>query len=783
MAERREVDKMAEHTWRFFRAGGSEQVSLDTAEDIRALGELDQKLWVALACPVNGLSIDAATLSLIDADKDGRLRASEIIAAIKWSDKVFKDLGGLTKRSDTLPLSAIHDQTEEGKAVLATARRLLSEMGKPDAGAISVADTADATKLLDNMRFNGDGVVPAASAESDNARALIEDILSTVGGELDRSGEQGVSKGKLDAFFEALDAYLGWWDRAQSDAEHTIPLGDKTAAAVEAFAAVRPKIDDFFTRCDLAAFDPRATAHLIRSADDWAPVASRTISRADEDIASFPLAQIAPGAALPLKEGINPAWAARMAAFVELVVTPLLGADVTELGAAQWRELGQRFAAYEAWLGSKAGDVVEKLGLERLRVIQESGLRLKIEALIAEDESRRPEADARESVDRAVRYYRDLHQLLDNFVAFRDFYTRRDKAIFQAGTLFLDGRSCELCVRVEDAGKHAALATSSFVYLAYCDCVRKATGEKMTVAVAFTNGDSDFLVVGRNGVFYDRQGKDWDATITKIVEQPLSIRQAFWAPYKRLGKFISSQFEKYASDRDKAAEADMTSSATSAGAKVETAAKTPPPAKPAAGAAAPAKPAAPAAAPAAAAPAAEAPASPSAFDIGKFAGIFAAIGLAAGVIIAAITSLVAGFLALRVWQMPLAIGGILLLISAPSMLLAALKLRQRNLAPVLDASGWAINARARINIPFGASLTKVSKLPKNARVDVTDPYQDGRSPMGFYLFLVFIICGAAILWDMGLLKQWLNLDSLTPPPAVEAPATPPEAPVAPPAAP
>ena len=57
----------------------------------------------------------------------------------------------------------------------------------------------------------------------------------------------------------------------------------------------------------------------------------------------------------------------------------------------------------------------------------------------------------------------------------------------------------------------------------------------MTIAAAFTAGDSDNLMVGRNGVFYDRKGRDWDATIVKIVEHPISIRQAFWLPYKQFG--------------------------------------------------------------------------------------------------------------------------------------------------------------------------------------------------------------------------------------------------------
>jgi hypothetical protein len=135
-------------------------------------------------------------------------------------------------------------------------------------------------------------------------------------------------------------------------------------------------------------------------------------------------------------------------------------------------------------------------------------------------QARRPaaEAEAVRDLERLARYVRDLLPLANNFVAFRDFYTRQGKATFQIGTLYLDGRSAELCISVSDAGKHAALASLSRMCLVYCDCVRG--GERLSIAAAFTAGDSDQLMALRNGVFYDRQGRDWDATITKDRRPP-----------------------------------------------------------------------------------------------------------------------------------------------------------------------------------------------------------------------------------------------------------------------
>ena len=104
------------HTWNFFRTGGLDQVALTTAEDLLALGQLDQKLWVALSCPVKGLELDEKTLALIDTDGDGRIRVPELLAAVKWAASRLRDPAALLRGDDALPLAAIADATPAGNS-------------------------------------------------------------------------------------------------------------------------------------------------------------------------------------------------------------------------------------------------------------------------------------------------------------------------------------------------------------------------------------------------------------------------------------------------------------------------------------------------------------------------------------------------------------------------------------------------------------------------------------------------------------------------------------------
>jgi hypothetical protein len=349
--------------------------------------------------------------------------------------------------------------------------------------------------------------------------------------------------------------------------------------------------------------------------------------------------------------------------------------------------------------------------------------------LIAKDESFETAFGVMCELEKTLRLRAGFFTLLNNFVVFRDFYARNTKAIFQAGTLFIDGRSCELCVKVSDISQHASLASLSKTYLLYLSCVRG--NQKINIAAAVTNGDSDNLMVGRNGVFYDRDSNDWDASVVRIVEFPISVRQAFWHPYKKVARLVHDQMEKFSKAREAAANARLASGADSGikrviDPKVEVKKDAPH------------------------TPIAQPPATPT--DMGKFAGIFAALGLAVGAIGTAVASVFSGFLALKWWQMPLVVIGIMLAISLPSMVLAWLKLSGRNLGPLLDASGWAINTRAKINVPFGATLTQLAELPKGSSMALNDPYEDKNDGKNIWLLVSAVVICAVALASLFMLK-------------------------------
>jgi hypothetical protein len=544
------------------------------------------------------------------------------------------------------------------------------------------------------------------SADTAEEKQAIADIIAALGSEPDRSGAPGISQTKIDQFFTETSAYESWASMGSiAGGDHGLEV---TANAYEAIQTVRAKVEDYFTRCRLAAFDPRAVEALNHPPAEYLPLVSKDLKITASELAGLPLSRIEPHRALPLSEGVNPAWADAMATLRHTAVALVFDENKSSLTADEWAALTGKLAAYEVWFSSKAGVPVEKLGLDRIKALNTSGVKAALSALVAKDVALEKQAASIHAVERLVRYYRDLRTLLHNFVNFADFYDKSKKSTFQAGTLFLDSRSCELCIRVDDPSAHSILASLSNTYIAYCE-LKRPGAITMKIAACFTQGDSDYLMPGRNGIFYDRKGQDWDATITKIIDNPISIHQAFWSPYKKFLRMIQDQIAKRAA----AADADATSKLTLAATTAANIDKTKPP-------------------------------EPKKVDVGTVAALGVAVG-AIGTFLATIAGYATGIINGGPLMVIGALVGIIAIISGPSMIIAWLKLRQRTIGPILDANGWAVNGRVKVNIPLGTSLTGHATLPPGSSHLLTDPFEDKAAVRRKRLIITLVLL-ALVVW-------------------------------------
>ena len=701
------------YPWKYCSLGGVVRVNITSGEDIAHLGELDQKLWTVLSCPTKDLELDARTLQLIDTDGDGRVRVQEVVAAAQWLTSVVKDKDAILKGEGVLKLDGINTDCEAGQKLFASAKHILSNLGL-DKDEISVDEATDSVAIFKDTKFNGDGIITPASADDEALKALIATVAEKVGSATDRSGEAGVTAEQIEAFYAALADYAAWQEAAEAGKAAIFPYGDNTAAALDACNAIKDKVADYFMRCKLIRFDDAVAGAVDVSADRVGAISDKNLATQAEEIAACPLARPVKEAVLPL-DAINPAWEGAFAA-VKTLVLDVDFPKAESITEAQWQGVLDKFAPYCAWLADKKGEAVEALGLDEVKAQLKAGRKAALLELVASDKALEEESNEIDEVGRLMLYYRDFAKLLRNYVIFTDFYGRKQgtRGIFEAGRLYIDERCCDLCIKVTDMGAHGDMPKLSGMFLLYCKCTSKAKGETMDIVAVMTDGKTRDLRPGKNGLFYDLDGGDWDAVITRVVENPISVKDAFWAPYRKVANFISDKIDKSAADKDAAAMNKLQTSADAgpAGARQP-------------------------------------------FDVGKFAGIAAAIGLALAGIGGALALIGTAIKGMTWWQWLIVIAAVLLIISGPSCFIAWRKLRKRNLGPVLNANGWAVNSRVLVNILFGKILTSVAKYPK---MKLDDPYAK-RTPLWRKILcwvLVLLVIAFAVLYFTHNLG-WLGL--------------------------
>lgn len=783
-----ETDISTTPVFSFRRMGGLDQVLLRTDEEWRHLDQLDPKVWMALSCPTHGLEFDARTLALLDADQDGRIRSADILNAVAWVCERVRHPSRLTEGSAGLPLDNLRDDTPQGAELLAAARLVQEKDGQAHSGEISPEQAGAALAAVTDYAFNGDGVVPLTSVykEHEQTARFIRLGLTVVGGKRDDSGQPGLDSALAGLLLERLRSTRAW---RQSVHEADLPLGKETSAGWSLLQRLGPKIDDYFNRCRMAAFAPQALAALNEDAELTPPDAGGHALFSLEALARLPLARVAPGQALPLTHGVNPAWSDDLDAFRRLLA-PLIHDDREDddnarnraavpperLSEKNWRAIQGRFAPYADLLARKPGyerpsDDARRAdfpGLPPLALAGEDDPLQRDFVPVAPEEAldslsaaelddllsgdaeqafadyvRRdlaaPRMAAVRDLEKLTLLHVHLYRLLMNFVSFADFYDPERRAIFLAGTLYLDSRACSLCVPVADPDTHMRLAAQSHLCLLYCECRRTSgNGEekRSIIAAALTAGDTEALIEGRHGVFVDNAGRDWDTSMLRLVRNPISLREAMWAPYLRFGAMVGEQLRKLVAAKDDAISKASGKAVSALGKDFKD-------------------------------EAAAAASTKGGFDFAKGAGIFAAFSVGISVVSAAFAYIANSIFSLG-WWWPVALLILFVCISGPSMLLAWFKLRRRSLGPLLDASGWAVNNGAPINMVMGAALTAVGQLPPGVRHALDDPYSlHARLRRKKYsawllasgLVALLLLAGlAAWFWQEGApvwLRQWL----------------------------
>lgn len=660
------------------------QARLLKGADIDALATLDRKDWLVLSCPIADLGEGQTVATLLDCDHDGRVRIPEILAAVDWLRPRLASFDLLFQPTEGLHENEIATTTEEGTLLTKVFHRLAPE------GCLTEDAIEGAIETFRQQADNGDGVVPPTAA-GETWAAVGETMIAVTGGAPAIDGTMGITRETLDAFIAARTAYLEW-----RQAEPTCDLPDIDAAhAVSTVEKMKAKIDAFFLACNMVRYNPATEANFV---------APTTV----DALVDAPLCL--PGAdryELPFDKGINPLYLSEMATIAQIATT--LDPTAEALDATLWEKVQAAVAPLSAWAAAKpaSAEVFASLSEEVFAVAGDATMRTAFEGAIDADLAQAPLAAAFDDLRRLVVLRLHFLRFLRNFVNVEDLYPPTAKALFQVGTLYMDGRACSLCFPISLApAAHATAAKKADCCLAYCTL--KHEGKTRTICAVFTAGTANTLAVGRNGVFYDLEGQTWEATIVHLIANPMGLREAFFTPWKKMIEAFTGTLSKFISSKNDAATKSLTTSAESAAKNVTSGTKAPAP------------------------------------NTGMNMASVATLGIALSFLATAVTGIIAALTATPLWKTLCALLGLVCVVSLPSVILTWFKLRARDLAPILNASGWAINRPIGLTPALGRYFTQETRLLGKRFIPANLP-RSSRWPKRIAVLLLVLLALTA-LW-------------------------------------
>ncbi|MEE4165998.1 MAG: hypothetical protein V2I35_08360, partial [Desulfocapsaceae bacterium] len=513
--------------------------------------DLDEALWIATTAPTSTLKVDEVFLDLLDSDEDNRIRAEEIKDGIRFLFRHLTDQSGIRPGNLELLLSSISRETELGNRIHDSALKVLNRLQ----AAVECINLAQVRSVQEEVLQGGldqAGIVLPEAARNEKSGRCIGDILGSIGGRQHPNGAPGIDSDGLEQFFKECRIFHTWLLEAGEIGVEAVteiqPLGDRTARGYELFQSLSPKLTQYFLLCDIKRLNPNLLARALSEPEENVALNLLHIETAESYLAGAPLSLLDEEGGLDLAGDMNPYFRKNIKEFAEIVIEPLLGRGTTVIDKVSLEALKNRFKPYADWLERKPDVCVERISAESIQdYLVDTSYRLELEQLIEESHRTAFVLENLRELERLLLYQAYMLPLVNSFVSFPHLYNPDERALFEEGTLIMDGRHFTFAINVEDREHHIETCKGSNIFVIYCELYTTEGEKKCEIAVPVTSGSRGTIRLNKWGIFNDIHGSELHAQVVDIVENPISVSEAIVDPFIRINRAFFSRLEEFSS--------------------------------------------------------------------------------------------------------------------------------------------------------------------------------------------------------------------------------------------
>ncbi len=532
-------EKTINKVTKFQKLCGSYQYQLQTPEDLRTVMASDDAFWALLSVPITTFNGDPRFYKYLDSTGSTSVRVDDIKQAFYWLDKSLVNLSVLADEKAAITPEQLRTDTPEGIEIGETLRKQLVAAMLDD-GIVTLTETRDTIKALSAGFLKGDGIITRDAVAGSLAEQLFTDILTVYDGPDNDKGVKGITGALLDKFIADANAYLEW---AQADTYTTLMPGVDMPPAYAFYRNVTAKVDEFFSFCKLVRIDMTNAKRFMENPDAMSAIDIHNPDAVNKAISEAPLAPPNPEGRLFIDENLNPAYRGDLSKLAEIF-------GLESITQENWGEIKAKFAGYENYLKSKNGNSAEKLGTDRLKadIANLEAIEF-LRKLITQDSSIMADIAKVNTVEKLILFKQYYFRFVRGYISLFELFNPARLSLLQAGSLIMDGKHFDLCIRINDVAAHKKLAANSNLFIMYMNARRTKQGitSNQKIAVAVTAGSNMVFYPGKAGLFVDWDGSLWDIVIEDILQGPICFWQSLTLPFVKITGLISDKLAKFTS--------------------------------------------------------------------------------------------------------------------------------------------------------------------------------------------------------------------------------------------
>lgn len=675
----------------FKRYGSTYHLEINGVEDLKQVLELDEAHWVATNAPIETINADPVFLQLLDTNNDGRIQTAEVKEGIIWLFDHLQDTSRITPGNTILDISTIRRDPLQGKRIYSSAMKIFRRKNSSVPACVTLEEVRQIKKKEEEGGIDKEGLALPTAAPNEGIRNFLEDIIATVGGEPHPSGATGVTLDCLEQFQKEIRLHYDWAIQGELAEEQALseimPFGKQTPGLYMLFSDLKEKINQYFALCSAVRFSQEIAGQIRQKESQLQELEADAVL---EYLAMAPLASPSNDWILNFEEEINPYYAEKLEQFRTDVLTLMLGETPKQLSWEQWRMIKRQFEPYQKWFESKPNVSVEGLPSDKLQRYLDNEENVEaLRQLIQESYKIAFDLDNIRLVEKLILYQAYMIPFVNSFVSFPHLYDPNARALFEMGTLIMDGRHFTLSINVPNREQHLNFCKASSIFVLYVE-ISDREGEKLyEVAVPVTSGMRGNLQVNKRGIFHDIHGRNLHAKVVHIVENSISFFEAISSPFRRLGNAITTKLDEMSIKAQEKLEAISTQAITTVGTEPAKQDTKPPAARPASTA----------------------------------GGLLAGGGIAIAALSSSFAFITKTFAGLSWFTILAGLFGAAMAVMLPTGIAAGLKLMRRDLSAILEGSGWGINARMKLTRKQARTFTFKPPYPPSSKGIVRRRYR------------------------------------------------------------